>query len=233
VFAREPALFPPSEASRDRYRLAHVALGLALLLVGSFAWWLELRPRLEVHAQALIALPPALEDWRSRDIPLEQAVESILQTDADLQREYVRPHEESVWLFVGYYGTDRGGRPEHTPGVCYRANGWRVERRNTVTIDPARGLRAMEYVVERDGQRDLVQFWYRSYRRTGMLADLDMSLDHLIGRIRTGRADGALVRLSTPIRGDVGAARDRLVAFAAALDLQLAAHWPTETPAGS
>jgi len=67
-----------------------------------------------------------------------------------------------------------------------------------------------------------------------MLRDLDISLDHLVGRVRTGRADGALVRLSTPVEGDDEAtARSRLRAFAAALDLQLAANWPTETPAGS
>jgi EpsI family protein len=216
------------------YRVANVVLGLALLMVGGFAWSLQLRPRLEVHAEALTGLPPDLEDWHSRDIPLEEGFESILQADANVQREYVRPLGDSVWLFVGYYGTNRGGRPEHTPSLCYPANGWRIERRRTVTIDPARDLRATEYVAEKNGHRDLVQVWYRSYRRTGMLGDLDMSLDHLFGRVRTGRADGALVRLSTPIRGDdEAAARGRLMAFAAALDLQLATHWPTETAAGS
>ncbi|HME71995.1 MAG TPA: EpsI family protein [Myxococcota bacterium] len=213
-------------------RVANVVLGLALLLVGGFAWSLQLRPRLEIHAQALIGLPPDLKDWHSRDIPLEETVETILHADANVQREYVRPLGDSVWLFVGYYGTNRGGRPEHTPGVCYPANGWRIERRRTVTIDPARGLRATEYVVEKNGRLDLVQFWYRSYRRTGMLGDLDLSLDHLLGQVHTGRADGALVRVSTPFRkDDEAAARGRLMAFAAALDLQLAAHWPTETPA--
>ena len=216
------------------YRVANSILGLVLLFVGGFAWSLQLRPRLEVHAQALTALPPDLDDWHSRNVPLEETVESILQADANVQREYVRPTGDSVWLLVAYYGTERGGRPEHTPGLCYPANGWRIERGGTVTIDPARDLRATEYVAEKNGHHDLVQFWYRSHRRTGMLGDLDMSLDHLFGRMRTGRADGALVRLSTPIRGDDEvAARGRLMAFAAAIDLQLAAHWPTETPAGS
>lgn len=215
-------------------RVANVVLGLVLLLVGGFAWSLQLRPRLEVDAQALTGLPPDLEDWHSRNIPLAETVESILQADANVQREYVHPLGDSVWLLVAYYGTDRGGRPEHTPGLCYPANGWRIEQQKTVTIDPARDLRATEYVAEKNGHRDLVQFWYRSYRRTGMLGDLDMSLDHLFGRMGTGRADGALVRLSTPIRGDdEAAARGRLMAFAAALDLQLAAHWPIETPTRS
>jgi len=215
------------------HRVANVVLALALLLVGGFAWSLQLRSRLEVQARALAALPANLDDWHSRDIPLEQSVESMLQADAKVQREYMRPLGDSVWLFVGYYGTARGGRPEHTPGVCYPANGWRIERRRVVTIDAARGLRAIEYVVEKNGHRDLVQFWYRSHQRTGMLGDLEMSVDHILGHLRSGRADGALVRISTPLEGnDEAAARGRLMAFAAALDLQLAAHWPTESPAG-
>jgi hypothetical protein len=76
-----------------------------------------------------------------------------------------------------------------------------------------------------------VQFWYRSYRRTGMLGGLDMSLDHVLGHLREGRADGALVRISTTLQGEEEeAARDRLMAFATALDSQLAAHWPIESP---
>jgi EpsI family protein len=212
--------------------VVNVLLGLALLLIGGFAWSLQLRPRLEVHAEGLSGLPPDLEGWHSRDLPLEQGVESMLQADANVQREYLRALGDEVWLFVGYYGTDRGGRPEHTPGVCYRANGWRIERQRAITIDPSRDLRAIEYVVEKQGRRDLVQFWYRSYRRTGMLGSVDLSLDHFLGRLRSGRADGALVRISTPFQGDEEpAARLRLMAFAAALDLQLGTHWPTETPA--
>jgi len=215
-------------------RAANLVLAVALLLVGGFAWSLQLRSRLEVHARALSALPADLDDWHSRDIPLEEPVESMLRADAKVQREYVRPLGDSVWLFVGYYGTESGGRPEHTPGVCYPANGWRIERRRVVTIDAARGLRAIEYLVEKDGHRDLVQFWYRSHQRTGMLGDLEMSVDHLLGHLRTGRADGALVRISTPLEGnDEAAARDRLMAFAVALDSQLAQRWPTETPAGT
>ena len=136
-------------------RVANVVLGLVLLLVGGFAWSLQLRPRLEVDAQALTGLPPDLEDWHSRNIPLEETVESILQADANVQREYVRPPGDSVWLFVAYYGTERGGTARtHASGLCYPANGWRIERRGTVTIDPARDLRATEYVAEKNGHHD-------------------------------------------------------------------------------
>jgi EpsI family protein len=208
------------------------AVTIALLAVGSLAWWLYLRPELRVDASPLATLPSQLGAWRAEDVPLEAAVESMLKADCHLQRAYFHPLGETVWLYVGYYGTSVGGRPEHVPRFCYRAHGWRIESQRTLRIDAATDLWTNEYVVERDGQRRLVYFWYRSHRRTGMLGGFGLSVDHLLGRFLEARADGALVRISTPIesREDVTPARSRLVGFAAGLDPLLDAHWPTETP---
>jgi EpsI family protein len=90
------------------------------------------------------------------------------------------------------------------------------------------GLRANELVVESEGDRRLVLFWYRSERRTGITGSLGLSLSHLRDRLLRGRADVALVRVSTPIDGDETSARSRLAGFAAEIDQQLAAHWPRE-----
>ena len=77
----------------------------------------------------------------------------------------------------------------------------------TVAIDPERDFHANEYVVSRRGRRRLAHFWYRSSRRTGMVGGLDLSLDHLIGRLRGGRADGALVRRQHPASPRAGKPR--------------------------
>jgi EpsI family protein len=208
-------------------------LGIAALLaVGALAWTFELRPRLQVDGAPLAALPHRVGAWVGRDVPLEQEVESMLRADANLQRAYLHPIGDVVWVYVGYYGTERGGRPEHTPDVCYPAGGWRIAERRTVVTDPQRGLRANEYVVELDGHRRLVHFWYRSHRRTGLLGPIDVALDHFLGRLRDDRADGALVRISTPLGvDDEVPARSRLAGFAVALEEQLTEHWPREIPA--
>jgi hypothetical protein len=78
----------------------------------------------------------------------------------------------------------------------------------------------------------VVWFWYQSFRRTGMLGDLELSLDHLAGRLTEGRGDGSLVRLSTPLAPDEPAARERLRRFAEALAPQIAERWPNEFPTG-
>lgn len=207
-------------------------LCLLLLGVGALAWWLQLQPPLRVDASALATLPNQVGAWTSRDVPLESAVEAELRADMNLQRLYVHPTGEAVWLYLGYYGTARGGRPEHTPRGCYTGAGWGIESTRILDADPEGSLRVNEYVVERDGERQLVHFWYRSHRRTGLLGGLDQNVDRLLGRLLEGRADGALVRLSTPLPpGEEVAARSRLLGFAAALDPLLGARWPDETAA--
>jgi len=61
------------------------------------------------------------------------------------------------------------------------------------------GFRANETLAEREGQQRLVLLWYRFYRRSGILGTFALSIDHLLGRLSRDRADGALVRLSTPL----------------------------------
>lgn len=213
-------------------RLAVAGLLLAMGIVGATAWWLQLRPPLHADYAPLSTLPMTLGSWSGETVPLDSGVERMLDADFNLQRAYWSPgRDQLIWLYVGYYGTRRGGRPEHTPSACYPSAGWTIEHSRTLAIDPEQDFRANEYVVSRRGRRRLVHFWYRSSRRTGMLGGLDVRLDHLSGRLRGGRADGALVRLSTPLAaGREAEARARLVAFARELAPLLAERWPREFP---
>jgi EpsI family protein len=205
-------------------------VAIILLVVGSIAWGLALRPRLSVDATALDALPTRLGSWTSEDVPLEATVESMLQADYNVQRLYRHESGDVVWVYFGYYGTERGGTPEHTPQVCYKAQGWEIEDHELLEV--AGELRVNELVVSFGGERQLVHYWFRSFRKTGLRGGFDQLLDHLMGRLTNDRADGSLVRVSTPIEdGDRDGARSRLLAFDTSFDTLLAAHWPREAPA--
>lgn len=222
---------PNSPPDRSSWR-SQVELGVmiaSMLVVGLAGWKLSERANLSVDASALAALPGRIGPWESVEIPMEAAVEAELRADFNLQRAYVTRAQDPVVLYVGYYGTRRGGRPEHNPQGCYTGAGWGIEATRTLSMGQDGPLRANEYLVERDGVQQLVVFWYRSFRRTGILGGLDQNLDRLMGLLRDGRADGALVRISTLIHeGDVVGARSRLQSFASLVDPLLGRHWPVE-----
>lgn len=207
-------------------------LWVVLVAAGALAWAIQLRPGLAVDTAKLGTTPHEIAGWSGEDNPLAEGVEDVLRADYHLKRTYRGPTGELVWMYLGYYGTSRGGRPEHTPRGCYTGAGWGIADSRIVTSDPTAGLRVQEYLVERSNERRLVHYWYRSHRRTGMVGGLDQNFDRLLGRLLDGRADGALVRLSTPIESDdLVAARGRLMSFAASLDPLLADRWPDERPA--
>ena len=218
----------------DRETLTHSLLVAVLLAVGAFAWWLQLQPELEVESSKLATLPSEIGDWRGSPVPLEGNVESVLRADANVQRIYENPRTgEHVWLYVGYYGTARGGRPEHTPRGCYTGAGWAIVASQVLSLPHDEAFRVNEFHVAAGGEERLVHFWYRSHRRTGMVGGLDQNIDRLTGRLLAGRADGALIRLSTILGedGDLVAARSRLQGLAVTIDEELAVRWPDEHPA--
>jgi EpsI family protein len=191
---------------------ATAILILVLLAVGGFAWSLQVQPAFEIDASALDSLPMKIDVYEGEAIPLELTVESVLRADYNLQRSYY---------------------PEHNPRGCYTGAGWGIESTRTLRVDPAGNLRVNEYIVEREGERRLVHYWFRSVRRSGMLGGWDQNVDRFVGRMTTGRADGALIRISTPlVRDNEVSARGRLLGFASMLDPLIAERWPTESEAG-
>lgn len=216
---------PPS-----RLDIGEILLLVLLVFVGAVSWWLLLRPSLQVDATPLAALPLEIAGWHGVDIPLEDDVTAMLRADLNVQRTYSGAGGDIVFLYIGYYGTDRGGRPEHTPEVCYPSAGWEIVRSDDLVIDPGLGLGANEMLIERKGERRLVQFWYRSLYRTGIHDPIGALTDKILNRLLNGRADGALVRVSMPLRpnADLFIVRSQLRTFATSLEPLLAEHWPLE-----
>lgn len=211
-------------------RLQNMGLIALLVVAGAVSWGFQLRDSLHVDTDPLADLPPYVLGWEGLDIPLEGTVEEMLRADDHVQRRYFDPAGGLVWLYIGYYGTARGGRSEHAPWECYPTAGWEIVEAHTQKLPVAADEEIQEIVVRRAGEERLVHFWYRTSRTDHVVGELAHAWDRFLGRLTIGRADGAFVRLSTPLRGEsVESGRARLRSFGQALDPQLTAHWPRET----
>lgn len=227
---------PDEAGTKTRWNGWTLAITALLLINAGAAWLMLLQPAFDVDPRPLSSVPAELGAWRGSEVPVDDSVADMLRADFNFQRAYVHPFGGLVFAYVGYYGTTRGGRPEHTPRTCYQAQGWALHDERTLAIDEAIGLTVNEVVVEREGERRLVHFWYRTRRSTGLVGEYALIFDHALGRLLDGRADGALVRLSTPIYTDDGlvAARSLLSQFGSRFERELGAHWPIEqAPTGT
>ena len=207
-----------------------ILLVAALLVTAALGVWLGSRPQHDSDATSLSSLPSRVDAWTAVDIEMDTAVVDMLRADFNVQRAYRHPVGNLVFVYLGYYGTARGGTPEHVPDVCYPAQGWDIVRDETREIGRGGALSLREFVVRRDGEERLVHFWYRTRSVTGITSIPWLRLHHFWSRVRENRADAALVRISTPIlSGDVEAARAVLRSLESTIDVEIAAHWPEST----
>lgn len=144
-------------------------IGLATALL-SFSWlttiWVRSGYTFEVQPlkKDLNDLPLQLEDYSGKDVPLDEGVRKILNADATLSRIYERPDGNWVSVHVSAWI-----RPEsvssvapHNPKICYTNSGWKIlEERRVVADTSVQRLPLDVLLLQRDGERCVVAFWYR------------------------------------------------------------------------
>lgn len=158
-----------------------------------------------------------LGEWKNvRSSPLTPDVLAVLGLDEYINRVYSSRDGASLGLYVAYYGSQRQGETIHSPLNCMPGAGWQPvsSGREAVTVAPGpspattRSIEINRYVVEKDGQRMLVYYWYQSQGRV-VASEYWGKYYTVVDAIRRGRTDAALVRVLVPIGGTDAAAEAR------------------------
>jgi EpsI family protein len=132
-----------------------------------------------------------------------------------------------VWLYVGYYGSQRTGATYHSPKNCLPGGGWVFKSSELVKgVLPGRpGDSINRVVIEKGFDRQLILYWYQDRGR--VVASEYAAKGYLILDATTrNRTDGALVRVSTPVIGSEQEAFLHATAFVEQAFPALAAHLP-------
>ncbi len=204
-------------------------LSVALLLVaGVVAFPIAWGSDVVVTKVNLDHLPQRILGVQGRDHRFDESVYTALNADYNVLREYHLAGVRSVSLYIGYYGTAKGGRPEHLPRTCYIGQGFSVVEWNKVPAPHGAGGMINKMVVKRSNDYRLVLFWFQS--KDKVLADgIEQNLLRFKNRLLYNRDDGAFVRLSTRMSVDDEAEALTLVQdFAGELLRLLPAYWPEE-----
>jgi EpsI family protein len=178
------------------------------------------------EASRLAALPLEIDDWRGRDLGrLDRDTEVELQADNYLLRRYTR-NGMAADLFIAYYATQRSGHTIHSPLNCLPGTGWEwVERRRErVLVGPGRDIDINGNIARKNGQQDLVYYWYQSHGRA-VASEYRNKLLLVQDALTLHRSEGALVRVTTPVLARDARSTD-LAAFIRALYPILTRHRP-------
>ncbi len=185
-----------------------------------------------LSSEDLAKLPMQIEQWRGREVKLDEAVIRATDTDAHVSRAY-RRGGESISLFIAYGVRARDLMP-HRPEVCYPGSGWTSAGSDLVQLPLANGteLPCRVYRFNRSGfaQRSVTVLNY-------YIVDGEYSPDVSLLRSKAWRGSGgvryiAQVQISCSSgQGFSGAATDRSVRqFAAESALEIRALLPDASP---
>jgi exosortase D (VPLPA-CTERM-specific) len=180
----------------------------------------------------LATFPAELDGWTGERTAMDHEIWKLVGGQDYAMLDYRKPGRNPVNFYVAYYEHQRkAGGFAHSPRFCMPGSGWFIEenrgRRLVVPSNPRSELNLNELVTEKNGEKQLVYFWYQGRGRnftSEYAAKFYMVWDGLLRR----RTDGALVRLMSPLEPGqrLERTREAMDAFALAAFQALEAHLP-------
>ena len=199
-----------TQAARIRLvRASPAMISAAVLMVLATTSW-QLLPEREtpvIERASFAQFPRRLGDWTQNGPPrtLEESVEVVLAADEyhsiSLTKEGA---SASVDFFSAWY-VDQSKGGVHSPEICLPGGGWEIawlERSDlTEEMNWPTPFMVNRAVIQKGETRMMVYYWFEQRGRK-IAWDIAAKYWLLVDGIASGRTDGALVRLITPIVGD-------------------------------
>ncbi|MGR3309904.1 MAG: exosortase C-terminal domain/associated protein EpsI [Candidatus Brocadiales bacterium] len=202
---------------------------LGLTTIGTFL--ISLRGEVVVTEKRLNTLPYTIDKWTGGDRQFESLIYEVLDTDDNLFRHYDSADNNPLWLYIGYYGTKKGGFTGHVPKYCYTGAGWEIVEMNDVDIhwkSRNTNVQVKKLLLRRENAQEVVLFWFHSAGDKVLDYGPRLKINKFWGKITTNRADGAFVRISATVLSDVDETLEYEKAFASRLLEYLPQCWPVE-----
>lgn len=171
---------------------------VSLTLVFSFGLktWVNATPPAPSR-ESLKGFPREIAEFRGgADEILDDRIGGVLKADDYILRSYRASHGPQVEFFTAYYKTQKAGESMHSPKNCLPGWGWQIIKTDEVPLrpdDPAHPTMINRYLIEKDGDKALVLYWYQANGRV-IASEYWGKIYLVMDALRSGRRDGAIVR---------------------------------------
>lgn len=149
--------------------------------------------------------------WKGSELGMDQEILDVLKVSDYMLRMYEQhlpadasgkpgPGTSPLWLYVGYYQSQRTGATYHSPKNCLPGAGWQFAETGYVTVPTPTGQSATinRVLIEKGLDKQLILYWYQDRGR--VISSEYWAKAYMIWDALTkNRTDGSLVRLSIPV----------------------------------
>jgi EpsI family protein len=190
------------------------------------------RPVPVVMQTNLEKLPMVIAGYSATEDSFPESVYRELNADKHVYRHYRDQNGKQVDLYIGYYGTAKGGRTGHNPYACLPGAGAAIMEMEKVYLRQAAMGKAESLNFIRSRKNDtntLMLHWYQTAGSTVVSTGLTQNIERFVGRVLHNRNDGAYVQITASAAdADVQKTRESVEHFAGIILNQLSNYWPKE-----
>jgi len=172
--------------------------------------------------ESLESFPKQAGSWKmTGEKTIDPETAAVLKADDYMLRLYRAQTGRQVEFFIAYYRTQKAGESMHSPRNCLPGGGWEIVSSDEVrlTENGPEAIQINRFIIENGRERALMLYWYQAICR--VIASEYWGKFYLVwDAARTGRRDGAIVRLVVP----VAKGSDGMAELKSGLDLAEAAR---------
>ena len=216
--------------------IATIMLASTWLLIESLSYGESVQGKKAFHEFPLTVA----DRWKGKELGLEDKVLEVLKLTDYMMRVYwplgesesndlnagkmvgqegfSKPREVRelgpVWLYVGYYESQRTGSTYHSPKNCLPGAGWQFVESEYITVPMGNGLGQVinRVLIEKGLEQQVILYWYQDRGR--VIASEYWAKGYMIwDAIMKNRTDGSLVRISIPVTTNPEAAYQHGINF--------------------
>jgi EpsI family protein len=172
-----------------------------------------------VERKELKTFPETLGTWHKagNDQVIDDETLKVLRASDYLSRDFRKPDGQVANLYVGYYATQRTGATYHSPLNCLPGSGWILSEpaKAKVALPDGTNFIANKYVIRNGEYKSLMVYWYQG-RGRNVASEYWGKIYTVLDSVRLRRSDGAMVRVTVPIRQSEAVAEQAAIEFASA-----------------
>jgi EpsI family protein len=150
-------------------------------------------------------IPLEVGDWVGEDFFFDENVLDVLKADNMVSRRYVDSRGREVWLFIGYWKSQKYGAQPHSPLHCLPGSGWNIASNKLIRLhlsgngNSSNSANEVNFATISNGKEDEgMLFWYQT--RSGYLPkELYVKFDLARNALMRNPTDAAFIRINGPI----------------------------------
>ena len=169
------------------------------LLVTAFAINLNRVPVIQQRNTTLAdtVLAP-MDVWVNQgNVPLSEDIVTALELD-DYLNNFLANGKDNIFLYVGYYLSQKKIGVAHSPLVCFAGQGWEMSGFENFSLQVGNdSINLTSMLITKNGEKQLVLYWFQAFDKTSP-GTLMQKVNLLQAKLFHSREDNAFVRVIIP-----------------------------------